>query len=98
MNSCCQCVSPGEILWQATNVNTTALEAIISSHFGSRSFGCTRMDDGAYARVFLFSLRNDLQVVGRVILPVRESVKTEAEVAAMELVRGTGVQLLLAVR
>ena len=29
-----------------------------------------------------------MQVVGRVILPVRESFKTEAEVAAMELVKG----------
>ena len=46
------------------------------------------MDDGAYARVFLFSLENDMQVVARVILPVRESLKTEAEVVTMEVVRG----------
>ena len=30
-----------------------------------------------------------MQVVGRVILPVRDFVKTETEVATMELVRGT---------
>ena len=95
---CCQRASDGEKLWQAANVNMQALETIISSHFGTQCSRYARMDDGAYARVFLFSLQNDLQVVGRVILAVRESVKTEAEVAAMELVRGTGVQLLLAVR
>jgi hypothetical protein len=43
------------------------------------------MDDVAYPRVFLLSLEGDFQVVGRVILPVLESVKTEAEIAAMEL-------------
>jgi len=53
------------------------------------------MDDGAFARVFLFMLENGMQVVARIILPVRESVKTEAEVAAMELVRGHYRQLLL---
>jgi hypothetical protein len=46
------------------------------------------MDDGAFARVFLFTLQNGMQVIARIILLVRESVKTEAEVAAMELVRG----------
>jgi hypothetical protein len=46
------------------------------------------MDDGAFARVFLFTLQNGMQVIARIVLPVRESVKTEAEVAAMELVRG----------
>jgi len=44
------------------------------------------MDDVVCPRVFLLSLEGDFQVVGRVILPVpRESVKTEAEIAAMEL-------------
>jgi len=36
----------------------------------------------------LFTLENGMQVIARILLPVRESVKTEAEVAAMELVRG----------
>ena len=46
------------------------------------------MDDGTFARVFLFTLENGMQVIARILLPVRESVKTEAEVAAMELLRG----------
>jgi hypothetical protein len=53
------------------------------------------MGGGAYARVFLFTLEDDKQVVGRVVLPVRETVKTEAEVASMILVRGTILHILL---
>ena len=53
------------------------------------------MDDDAFARVFLFMLENGMQVIARIILPVRESVKMEAEVAAMELVRGHYHCLLL---
>jgi hypothetical protein len=53
------------------------------------------MDGGAYARVYLFTLEDDQKVVGRVVLPVRESVRTEAEVAAMELLRGTVSRVLL---
>ena len=65
-----------------------AFHDIVSAHFRAGCRQCVRMDDGAYARVFLFTLENDKKVVGRVVLPVRESIKTEAEVAAMELVRG----------
>ena len=65
-----------------------AIEIIISSHFRTLHSHHTRMDDGAIARVFLFTLQNGMQVIACIILPVRESVKTEAEVAAMELVRG----------
>lgn len=46
------------------------------------------MNGGAFARVLLFTLENGMQVIAHIIFPVRESVKTEAEVAAMELVRG----------
>jgi hypothetical protein len=45
------------------------------------------MNGGSYAKVYLFTLENDFQAIGRVVYPVRETVKTEAEVAAMELVR-----------
>jgi len=55
----------------------------------SKSLGCYCTDDGAYPRVFLFS-PNRLQksYMGRVIFPVREWIKTDAKVVAME-VRGT---------
>ena len=69
--------SPDETLWQATNVDIPALQQIVCAHFRSESRTYTRMDDGAYARVFLFSLENNMQVVARVILPIRESLKTE---------------------
>ena len=82
------CQHESETLWQATNVDMAALQQIVCAHFRSECQCYTRMDDGAYARVFLFSLENDMQVVARVILPVRESLKTEAEVVTMEVVRG----------
>ena len=95
MHSCCHGPSHSDLLWQAADVNMTALETIISSHFSAQWTRCTSMDNGSYGRVFLFSLENELQVVGHVVLPVRESVKTEAEVAAMKLVRGTYWCLIL---
>ena len=71
-----------------TNVDMATLQQIVCAHFHSECLCHTHMDDGAYARVFLFSLENSMQVVARVILPVRESLKTEAEVVTMEVVRG----------
>ena len=88
MSSCCKRTSNAEKLWQAANVDIKAIEIIISSHFRTSLSHHARMDDGAFARVFLFTLENGMQVIARIILPVRESVKTEADVAAMELVRG----------
>lgn len=86
-----QHVLENEMLWKNANVNMTAMQDIASSHFGSDYHDCTRMDEGAYARVFLFTLKNGFQFVARIVLPVRESVKTQAEVAAMTLVRGTSI-------
>lgn len=87
MQSCCERTSEAEKLWQAANVDIKAIEIIISSHFRTSVGHHACMDNGSYARVFLFTLENGMQVIARIILPVRESVKTEAEVAAMELVR-----------
>ena len=88
MSSCCERASISESLWQAANVDMKAMEIIISSHFRTSHIHHAPMDDGTFARVFLFTLENGMQVIARILLPVRESVKTEAEVAAMELVRG----------
>ena len=85
---------PGEHLWQSANADIAALQTIISTHFHAQCRGFEPLNSGSFARVFLFSLENNIQVVGRVVLPVRESFKTEAEVAAMELVRGTAFYLL----
>jgi hypothetical protein len=84
-----QNLSADERLWRATNANLTALQDIVSAHFRLPCRHYAPMGNfGIYARVFLFTLENDQQVVGRVLLPVRETVKTEAEVASMILVRG----------
>jgi len=79
---------PGERLWQSANADIAALQTIISTHFHAHCRGFEPLNNDSFARVFLFSLENNVQVVGQVVLPVRESFKTEAEVAAMELVRG----------
>jgi len=75
-------------LWQSASVDIAALQHILSAHFRAQCRGFEPLGAGAFARVFLFSLENNMQVIGRVVLPVRESFKTEAEVAAMEFVRG----------
>jgi len=64
-----------------------AFEYIVADHFriGVRSYSL--LETGSYARLYLFTLENDFQAVGRVVFPVRETVKTEAEIAVMELVR-----------
>lgn len=69
------------------NINLDAFERIVIDHFRVAVRHHSPMNRGSYARVFLFTLENNFQVVGRVVLPVREAVKTEAEVAAMEMVR-----------
>ena len=81
---------PDELLRQSADVDIAALQTIVSTcfHTQCRGFEPLTLDAGSYARAFLFSLENGIQVVGRVMLPVRESIKTEAEVAAIELVRG----------
>jgi hypothetical protein len=79
---------PDEALWRATNVDMSALERILCSHFRVGCEKYTPMSEGSYARAFLFSLDDGKQVVGWVVLLVRESIKTEAEVATMQLVRG----------
>jgi hypothetical protein len=79
-----------ETLWKAANPNLTALQDIVSAHF---HLSCCRyaapLGGGAYARVFLFALEDGQQVVGRILLPVHEMVKTEAEVASIIYVQGT---------
>lgn len=89
MSSQCSCQCRVSELWLAAKVNMAALQKIVASHFRSKCHDYTRLDEGAYARAFVFQLENGMQVVGRVVLPIRESVKTEAEMAVMELVRGT---------
>jgi hypothetical protein len=78
-----------DILRDTTNADLQALQDIISTHFHKGCRDRVSMQTGAYARVFLFTLADDRKVIARVVLPIRETVKTEAEVAAMEFVRGT---------
>jgi len=82
------CFQEGEKLWNEAKPDIDALKTIVSHHFHSPCCDEVLMK-GAYARVFLFTLENDQKIVARVVLPVRERVKTEAEVATMAYIRGT---------
>ena len=80
---------PEDILWEEINPNLDAFRTIISNHFGSPCQSQESLHPGAYARTFLYILQDGLHVVGRVILPARRTLKTEAEIAAMDSIRGT---------
>src|SRR4051812_45414086 len=84
----CSSIDGSDELWEATNADLVALQEIVSAHFRVESQNRVLIGGGAYARVFLFTLQDGRKVVGRVVFPVRETIKTEAEAAAMELIRG----------
>jgi hypothetical protein len=75
-------------LWDKIDPDLEELERIISEHFGSSHRSKKPLNHGAYARVFHYTLKNGFQLVARVILPTRQTIKTEAEVSTMEMVRG----------
>jgi hypothetical protein len=75
-------------LWDEINPDLEELDRIIFDHFKSSHRSKEPLNHGAYARVFHYTLENGFQLVARVILPARETTKTEAEVSAMEMVRG----------
>ena len=83
---------PEDILWDKTDPDLEALKSIIGTHFNSPCRSQEPLNHGAYARAFLYTLQNDIQLVARVILPVRETIKTETEIAAMDMARGLLIQ------
>ena len=83
-----QSPEPEDILWEQINPDLDAFRTIIANHFGSPCKSQQPLQPGAYARTFLYILHDDLRVVGRVILPARRTLKTEAEVTAMDSIRG----------
>ena len=86
---------PEDILWEQINPDLDALLSIIANHFGSPCWSQEPLQHGSYARAFLYILQDGLHVLARVILPVRRTLKTEAEVASMDTIRG--MRALLAV-
>ena len=70
-------------------INLDAFECIVTDHFRNGIRRYFLMNTGSYAKVYLFILENDFQAVGRVVYPVCETVKTEAEVAVGNV---TGLQ------
>lgn len=64
------------------------LKSIIATHFGGPCEDLSLLSEGAYAHVYVTTLKNGPKLAVHVVLPVRDSVKTEAEVATMDSVRG----------
>ena len=86
---------PEDLLWEQINPNLDAFRTIISNHFGSPCKSQQPLQPGAYARTFLYILEDGLHIVGRVVLLARRTLKTEAEVATMDSIRGTCALLWL---
>ncbi|KAL0958432.1 hypothetical protein HGRIS_000574 [Hohenbuehelia grisea] len=80
-------LEPEDILWEQTNPDLGAYRAIIEGHFGSPCTKQEPLEPGAYSRVFLYTMQDGLKIVGKVVLPARRTIKTEAEVAAMDTMR-----------
>ena len=77
-----------EILWNEIDPDLPALETIIQQHFGQACKLEESFELGSYARTFLYRLTNGKSLVARVILPVRDYIKTECEVSSMCFIRG----------
>lgn len=74
--------------WPDIEPRLPALKSIIAAHFGCLCDDLNPLDEGSYARVYVTSLETGHKLVARVVLPVRNGLKTEAEVATMDCVKG----------
>ena len=84
---------PEDMLWEQISPDLKAFQSIITRHLGVAVLNEQAMNHGAYARVFLYSLENQTSVIGRIILPARGGIKTEAEIAARDSLRGEMIYL-----
>ena len=74
--------------WIGLECNLVHMGTIIEDHFGMPCVFAGELGRGAYARCRRYTLVSGLELAVRLILPVRESVKTEVEVATMTYLRG----------
>lgn len=83
--------------WAEVEPRLPAIKPIIDSHFGSSCHDLTPLGEGSWARTYTVSLANGEIYVLRVVLPARDVLKTEAEVATMDSVRGKLVAFVASV-
>lgn len=74
--------------WKTVTIDLTALRNIIAEHLSAECMEPTFLGQGRYAKTYLFTLKDDRPLVGRVALPMRDALKTGAEVAVMSTFRG----------
>lgn len=77
-----------DTFWPDIERQLPALKDIIATHFECSCDDLRLLDGGAYARAYVTSLETGHKLVARVVLPVRKTLKTEAEVATMDCIRG----------
>jgi hypothetical protein len=75
-------------LWETSFARPEKLKGIIESHFKISCDQKGEIGKGSFARCYRYELADRRQIVARVLLPIREYSKTEAEVATMCFLRG----------
>lgn len=79
--------------WSEVVTRLPKLKAIITEHFHSPCTDLELLGEGAYARAYRATLHNGSSLVARIAAPVRDGVKTEAEVATMEAISGASAKV-----
>lgn len=77
-----------DVVWPTVEAGLHRMKTIITEHFKVSCGDLEFLDEGAYARVYKGTLASGLELAVRMVLPVRKGVKTEAEVATMDAIRG----------
>lgn len=78
-----------DTFWPEVETKLSHLKTIILEHFGSTCTELSLLDEGSYARAYRATLCSGTVLVVRILLPVCDTVKTQAEVATMDAIRGT---------
>ena len=73
--------------WSGVEPKLPLLQDIISAHFGLTCSELSPMGGGSFSHIYRGTIENGLQVIARIVLPVRDQVKTEAEIATMDSIR-----------
>ena len=69
--------------------NLIALRGIITEHFRCSCSELLLLDEGAHSTAYQATLETSKKLFIRIILPIYGGLKTEAEVAVMDLVGGS---------
>lgn len=77
-----------DTFWSEVEPKLPLLRDIIAEHFKSSCSDLEFFDEGSYARIYRATVSDGIALAVRIILPIRDNVKTRAEVATMDSLRG----------